>query len=349
MRFWVDVPKKKAPADPLRIVAIGGGTGLSSLLHGFKNFMSCGPQGTEDRVLLDLTALVTVSDDGGSSGRLRREFDVLPPGDIRNCLVAMSEDEALLSQLFQYRFSSGKGLKGHTLGNLFLTALTDLTGDFAKAVQHASDVLATCGRIYPATDSKVVLEAVLKNGTRLEGESRIGKSKVPIARVNLHPARCKPLPEALQAIKSADLITLGPGSLFTSVIPNLLVGGISDAIRESKALKVYFVNLMWQPGETLQYRASDHVAAIHQHAKGKLINVAVVNTRPIPALARSRYAEHQALPVENDLENLSDMGVKVVCRALASVGEKIRHDSTALAETAIHLAGEGRRRRSKKK
>src|SRR5688572_30449558 len=186
-------------SEPLRIVAMGGGTGLSTLLHGLKDYMLCGPETDDKRQDLDVTAVVTVTDDGGSSGRLRRDFDVLPPGDIRNCLVAMSEDEALLSRLFQYRFSSGKGLKGHTMGNLFLTALTHLTGDFAKAVQHASDVLATCGRIYPSTETDVALQALLADGTRIDGETRISQSRQKIKRVRLKPLDCKPLPETLQA------------------------------------------------------------------------------------------------------------------------------------------------------
>jgi uncharacterized cofD-like protein len=339
----------KTSAEPLRIVAIGGGTGLSSLLHGFKQYMHCGPYSAEIKRQLDITAVVTVSDDGGSSGRLRRDFDVLPPGDIRNCLVAMSEDEALLGRLFQYRFANGKGLKGHTLGNLFLTALTDLTGDFAKAVQHASDVLAICGRIYPATDTNVVLAATLADGTNIEGETRISKSRGRIQSIQLRPSRCKPMPETLKAIAEADLITLGPGSLFTSVIPNLLVKGIADAIVSSPALKVYFVNLMWQPGETLHFAASDHVRAIYDHARRKLLDVAVINTKAIPALLRRRYAAQKALPVENDVHRLEAIGLKVVARDLAADGENIRHDPAAIADVAIHLAGEGRRRRLKNK
>ena len=232
--------------EPLRIVAIGGGTGLSTLLHGLKRYA------LEPREV-EITAVVTVTDDGGSSGRLRREFDVLPPGDIRNCMVALSEDEALLSKLFQYRFSEGRGLKGHSFGNLFLTALTNLTGDFAQAVKVSSEVLASLGRIYPSTNANVVLEAELENGTIVKGETKIGKSRSRIRRIHLHPRHCKPLPETLAAIEDADLITLGPGSLFTSVIPNLLVEGIAPAIQRSRALKAYFVNLMWQPGETIGF------------------------------------------------------------------------------------------------
>jgi uncharacterized cofD-like protein len=336
-------------SEPLRIVSIGGGTGLSTLLHGLKNYMNCGREILEKRYPLDITAVVTVTDDGGSSGRLRRDFDVLPPGDIRNCLVAMSEDEATLSRLFQYRFASGKGLKGHTLGNLFLTALTHLTGDFAKAVQHASDVLAICGKIYPATGTDVILEATLVDGTMIQGETRISKSKERIRRIRLRPEGCKPMRETLKAIAEADLITLGPGSLFTSVIPNLLVKGIPEAIEASRAVKVYFVNLMWQPGETLSFSASDHVSAIYDHARHKLIDVAVINTKPIPALLKSKYAAQRAMPVENDVAKLQEMGLKVVSRRLAADGEKVRHDPEMLAETAIHLAGEGRRRKLKLK
>ena len=329
--------------DALRIVAIGGGTGLSSLLHGLKQYMHCGSSAGVPQYDLAMTAVVTVTDDGGSSGRLRRDFDILPPGDIRNCLVAMSEDEALLARLFQYRFSAGKGLKGHTLGNLLLTALTELNdGDFARAVQHASDVLATCGKIYPSTAANVSIEAVLADGSRVEGETNISKSKARIRQIQMNPAKPRPLPETLQAIAEADVITLGPGSLFTSVIPNLLVHGIPEAIAASQALKVYFVNLMWQPGETIQFSASDHVRAVHEHAKRKLIDVVVVNTKPIPALLQQRYQQEQAAPVENDFEELSRLGVRVVARELAADGEKVRHDPAAIADIAVGLACDAR-------
>ena len=332
---------RKVSRDPLRIVAIGGGTGLSVLLHGLKPYT--GPGG----VGLDITAVVTVTDDGGSSGRLRRDFAVLPPGDIRSCMVAMSEDEALLSKLFQYRFSSGRGLKGHSFGNLFLTALTDLTGDFAKAVQLSSEVLASCGRIFPSTAANVILEALLTDGRVVSGESRISKSKVPIQRIRTVPPHCEPIDDTLAAIESADLITLGPGSLFTSVIPNLLVRGIPDAIAKSRAIKAYFVNLMWQPGETMNFRASDHVAAIHAHAGRPILDYAMVNTRPITAPLKRRYATQNAQPVENDIERMAQLGVKAVGQKLACEGEKVRHDPAAIAEIALRLAGEGRRRRQR--
>jgi uncharacterized cofD-like protein len=246
---------------PLRIVSIGGGNGLSTLLRGLKRYVKAG-EGS-----IEVTAVVTVTDDGGSSGRLRRDFDVLPPGDIRNCMVALSEDETLLSRLFQYRFSSGRGLKGHSFGNLFLTAMTHLTGDFGQAVKLSAEVLAVVGRIYPSTASNVVLEATLANGSKLAGETRISHSKSRIEKIELRPRKPKPLSETLDAIAQADLITLGPGSLFTSVIPNLLVDGIPRAIASSPAIKAYFVNLMSQPGETNNFRASDHVAAVLRHRR----------------------------------------------------------------------------------
>jgi uncharacterized cofD-like protein len=326
--------------DPLRIVAIGGGTGLSTLLHGLKRYAHPQPEA-------DITAVVTVTDDGGSSGRLRREFDVLPPGDIRNCMVALSEDEALLSKLFQYRFTDGRGLKGHSFGNLFLTALTNLTGDFARAVKLSSEVLAILGRIYPSTGANVMLEAELENGRVIAGETRISKSRARIKRIRMRPRICKPLPETLEAIEQADVITFGPGSLFTSVIPNVLVKGIPEAIRSSHALRAYFVNLMWQPGETIGFRASDHIAAINQHAGFNLFDVVVVNTRPISARQRRKYAAEQVQSVVNDVDRLSDMGLHVVAADLLGESEIVRHDPRATAEIAMELARRGRARRRK--
>jgi len=319
---------------------MGGGNGLSTLLRGLKRYATLGPGAVE------ITAVVTVTDDGGSSGRLRRDFDILPPGDIRNCMVALSEDEALLSRLFQYRFASGTGLKGHSFGNLFLAAMSHLTGDFAQAVKLSSEVLAVAGRIYPSTSSNVVLEATLVDGKTVAGESLISRSAVPIRRIALNPRRVKPLPETLEAIAKADLITMGPGSLFTSVIPNLLVEGIPRAIAASPARKAFFVNLMTQPGETTSFRASDHASALLRHSgrpRGQLIDVCVVNTRPYSARALGHYRKHQAQPVEADIEELERMGIKVVGADLLrmnsrAVGGKIRHDSSATAAVAIELA-----------
>jgi uncharacterized cofD-like protein len=320
---------------PLRVVAIGGGTGLSALLQGLKRFTK----------VLDITAVVTVSDDGGSSGRLRREFDVLPPGDIRNCMVALSEDSALLSRLFQYRFEGGRGLKGHSFGNLFLMALTRVTGDFPEAVRASSEVLKIAGRIYPATAENVMLEATLADGSKVAGETRISRSQSRIASVRLRPRKAHPLDATLQAIAEADVITLGPGSLFTSVIPNLLVDGIPAAIRRSQAVKAYFVNLMWQPGETTNFTASEHVRAIHRHARGKLLDYAIVNIRPIKPALKRRYARQEALPVVNDLDVLFKMGIKVMAGNLVGNVDVVRHDPEATAAVVVRLAEEGRRRR----
>ena len=340
--------KQEPRKDSLKIVSIGGGNGLSTLLRGLKRYAKADPGA------LKITAIVTVTDDGGSSGRLRRDFDVLPPGDIRNCMVALSEDETLLTKLFQYRFSGGRGLKGHSFGNLFLTAMTQLTGDFAKAVSHSCEVLATLGRIYPCTAANVALEATLANGAKVTGETRISRSRHRIERIELRPHRPKPLAETLQAIAEADLITLGPGSLFTSVIPNLLVQGIPKAIDESRALKVYFVNLMSQPGETTNFRASDHVAAILRHAaKRNVIDVCVVNSRSIRGKALARYRAHEARPVENDVDELERMGIKVVRADLLRKSglrpqEKIRHDQGALGAVVVDLADHARYARMKK-
>ena len=337
--------------QPLKIVSIGGGNGLSTLLRGLKRYAKAG------KGALDITAIVTVTDDGGSSGRLRREFDVLPPGDIRNCMVALSEDETLLTKLFQYRFSNGRGLKGHSFGNLFLTAMTHLTGDFGTAVRLSSEVLAALGRIYPSTAANVALAATLTDGTRVLGESRISRSKSRIQRIELLPPRPKPLADTLKAIAEADLITLGPGSLFTSVIPNLLVEGIPRAIARSPALKAYFVNLMSQPGETTSFRASDHVTAILRHAgrsySRSLIDVCVVNTRPIRGKALDRYQAQTAKPVENDTEELSRLGLQVLGVDLlrksgVQPNEKIRHDQGALGAVVLELAQEGRAAKLKK-
>lgn len=347
MRSSIVDMKGTADSQPLRIVSIGGGNGLSTLLRGLKRYARAA-EGA-----LEITAVVTVTDDGGSSGRLRREFDVLPPGDIRNCMVALSQDETLLTRLFDYRFDTGRGLKGHSFGNLFLTAMTNLTSDFGHAVKLSSEVLAVAGRIFPSTASNVVLEAQLADGTRVCGETRISRSTKRIERVELSPKRVKPLKETLRAIEQADLITLGPGSLFTSLIPNLLVSGIPAAIAKSKARKAYFVNLMSQPGETTGLRASDHVATLLRHSgrhARNLIDVCIINSGPLGTRIVADYGAREARPVENDVDAIEQMGIEVRCEDLVRrMGRekepaKIRHDPGALGAVAIELAREARAR-----
>jgi uncharacterized cofD-like protein len=328
--------------SPRKVVAIGGGTGLSALLSGLKEHARVADGAAPQ---LDITAIVTVTDDGGSSGRLRREFDVLPPGDIRNCMVALSEDSALLSRLFQYRFQTGRGLKGHSFGNLFLMALTQLMGDFPDAVAASSEVLKIAGRIYPSTAENVALEALLEDGSKAIGETRISRSRSRIKRVRLIPRTAQPLAAAVAAIAEADVITLGPGSLFTSVVPNLLVKGIPQAIRQSPAVKLYFVNLMWQPGETTGFKASDHVKVLHRHAGGKLLDYAVVNMARIPAAMKKLYAREASLEVENDLDAIFKLGVNVIGGKLAGHTGNVRHDPAATASVILKMAAEGRKRR----
>ena len=331
--------------SPLKVVAIGGGTGLSALLEGLKRYTTPTDPTTP---AADLTAVVTVTDDGGSSGRLRREFAVLPPGDIRNCMVALSEDSALLSRLFQHRFQTGRGLKGHSFGNLFLMALTQIMGDFPEAVKVSSEVLNIAGHIYPSTTENVSLEATLANGSKIIGETRISRSRQKIQSVRLNPRRARPLEATLNALEEADVITLGPGSLFTSVIPNLLVEGIPAAIRRSPAVKVYFVNLMSQPGETTDFLASDHIRAIHKHAGGKLLDYAAINIRPIPSAMKRRYARESALPVENDIDCIFKMGLKVMAGKLAQLSDMVRHDPAATSALIMKLAQEGRQRKNRR-
>jgi len=332
-------------SEPLRVVAIGGGHGLSALLEGLRKYTHAPDHAGATRPLVDITAIVTVTDDGGSSGRLRREFDVLPPGDIRNCMVALSEDGALLSELFQYRFKAGHGLKGHSFGNLFLTALTEITGDFPDAVRSSAEVLNIAGRIFPSTAAHVSLEAVLEGGKVVRGESRISRSRRRIRQIRLLPNRVRPLKETLEAIARADLITFGPGSLFTSVIPNLLVSGVPKAIRQSRALKAYFVNLMTQPGETTNFSASDHVLAVYGHAGSKLLDSVVVSVSKISPAMRRRYAEQNSAPIENDVRVLEGMGLEVIGADLVQKGRKVRHDPAAIARVAVELAVQARKRR----
>src|SRR5208337_5223091 len=285
-----------ADLRPVRVVAMGGGTGLSTVLHGLKQYVVSGAEGPMDGGLpgiADLSSIVTVSDDGGSSGRLRKELNVPAPGDVRNCIVALSEDEALLSRLFRYRFPTGEGLGGHNFGNLFLSAMTAITGDFSQAVKHSSAILATRGHIYPATTSNAQLYAIMDDGSVVRGETNITASNRRITELRMAPVNAKPAAAALRAIESADLITVGPGSLFTSLVPNLLVRDLSKAIKESHATKVYVCNLMTQANESLNLTASQHILAIYKHARHEFFDYALVNQTPASPTMAKKYDEKQ--------------------------------------------------------
>jgi uncharacterized cofD-like protein len=331
----------------LRVVAIGGGTGLSTLLKGLKKY-TAGPCGTGVSPVLssatdslrisELSAVVTVSDDGGSSGRLRKEFNMLPPGDIRNCIVALSEDEALLSKLFQHRFEKGQSLEGHSFGNLFLAALTSLTGDFGEAVRLSSEILATRGHIYPATAANIELEALMQDGTRVRGETRITASKGRIEELFLVPADPDPLPQTLDAIARADLITIGPGSLFTSLIPNLLVRGISEAIRKSPATKVYVCNLMTQANESLGRTAAEHIRALNDHAGGQIFGYALINRAPISNELKAKYALEEASQIVADLDAIEAIGVCPVLGDYLFEDVVARHATDKVAQDLLDLA-----------
>jgi uncharacterized cofD-like protein len=299
----------------MKVVAMGGGTGLSTLLHGLKQHVLLSDEESFDRVLpfiSELSAIVTVSDDGGSSGRLRKELNVPPPGDIRNCIVALAEKEALLSRLFQYRFKAGEGLEGHSFGNLFLSAMTDITGDFSEAVRYAATILATRGHIYPATTSNAQLYAIMDDGSVVRGETNITASQRRITELRMAPANAKPAAAALQAIETADLITIGPGSLFTSLVPNLLVRDLTRAIKNSRAIKVYVCNLMTQANESLNLTASQHIQAIYKHARHEFFDYAMVNqTLASPTLV-TKYAEKQQSQIVVDAERIEALGVKPI-------------------------------------
>lgn len=309
-----------------RIVAIGGGTGLSTLLQGLKQYTT------------NITAIVTVADDGGSSGLLRQEFDMIPPGDIRNCLVALADTEPLMQRLFQYRFASDSTLHGHSFGNLFITAMTKITGDFERAIQASSKVLAIRGRVVPSTNTKVRLVAEHDDGSVTLGESKISHATSPIRRIYLDPSGCQPTAEALEAIRSANAIVLGPGSLFTSIIPNLLVDKIVDAIVQSKALKLYVCNVMTQSRETSGFRASDHVRSLITHTNPGVVQVCIVNTEQVPRDLLERYRQEEAYPVEADVERVRDMGYQVVAENIISTENYVRHDSDQVAKLVIQLA-----------
>jgi len=319
------------------VVALGGGTGLSALLRGLKNHVvrRSDKEPTLARPITDLAAIVTVTDDGGSSGRLRRENRVLPPGDIRNCMVALSKDEALLSRLFQYRFQAGRGLRGHNFGNLFLAALTHVTGDFAEAVRVSAKVLAIRGRIFPSTTSNVHLVATLVDGQQVQGETKISRSTVAIRKLRLVPRRVRPLSAAVDAIQNADLVLMGPGSLYTSVLPNLLIPEIARAIAHSKAPRVYIANLMTQPGETTHYTLSEHIGAIQEHVGNNLIDSVVANRKPVSPEVAARYRAQGAEQVRIDPKNVAKLRVKLITGNLLEEHGVIRHDSSQLARLLV--------------
>jgi len=334
-------------ADPglaLKVVAIGGGTGLATLLRGLKSFVPVRRDSTPDSTYIsNLTAVVTVTDDGGSSGRLRKDLGVLPPGDIRNCMIALSEDEPLLARLFQYRFASGE-LEGHNFGNLFLTALSSITGDFAEAVKLSSGILKTRGEIVPSTTSNVQLDAFMDDGSRVRGETSISASRRRIVRVTLVPSNARPLPQTLRALAEADLITIGPGSLFTSLVPNLLVNGIPEAIAASNAMKAYVGNLMTQANESLGMAASEHIRVLFQHANRKVVDYALLNTTPDPASLKLAYAAEQAEPIVNDLDRIRELGVEPILGEYLDDKVVARHNYVRIAGELIELAAARRRK-----
>ncbi|MEP6570406.1 MAG: uridine diphosphate-N-acetylglucosamine-binding protein YvcK [Acidobacteriota bacterium] len=320
----------------LNLVALGGGTGLSTLLAGLKCLVSEFP--SDDPRIASLSAIVTVSDDGGSSGRLREELQMLPPGDIRNCMIALSEDSNLLSRLFRYRFRGNGELGGHSFGNLFLAALTEVTGDFTEAVRFSSEVLASKGHIYPATISDVRLVAELEDGNVVRGETQISASRAPIRRLRLEPEQCLPLPQALKAIRAADVITVGPGSLYTSILPNLLVSRVAVAIGESMATKIFICNLMTQPGETDNYSARQHLETIKSYAPEIHFHFVIVNDRRITKEQEQRYAlegAHQIGIDDDAIDDVLDQSTRVIRTNMLEDSEKVRHDSALLARVVM--------------
>lgn len=308
------------------IVVIGGGTGLSTMLRGLKQYTS------------NLVAVVTVTDDGGSSGRLQREMGILPPGDIRNCLVALADAEPLMTELFQYRFDEGEEcFIGHSFGNLLIAAMTQITGDFERAVKETSNILAIRGRVLPSTIEQVRLQAVLDDGTLAEGETSITKSALPIKHVLLHPSSAQPLEETIKAIEMADCIVLGPGSVYTSIIPNLLVQGIPEAIARSNATKVYVCNVMTQPGETDNYAAADHVRAMAGHSDQRVFNYVLVNQAKPNKVLLDKYAESNQFFVEPNVAAIREMGFRPISGDFISQTDVVRHDPAKLADAIVKL------------
>ncbi|MDD4568558.1 MAG: YvcK family protein [Tepidanaerobacteraceae bacterium] len=306
------------------IVCLGGGTGLPNLLRGLKDYSD------------SITAIVTVADDGGSSGIIRNELKIPPPGDIKNCLLALANTEPFMEKLFQYRFNIGS-LKGHSFGNLFLAAMTEMLGNFELAIKESSKVLAVRGTVLPSTLEDVTLEAIYEDGEKACGESHIPNSRKRISKVMLMPSSAKPLSEALEAIERADAITLGPGSLYTSLIPNLLVKDLTEAVSKSRAKKIYISNIMTQPGETEGYSASDHVNAVVKHSSRDIMEYVIVNTEQIPDVLRIRYLSDGSTPVQCDTEIIEKMGYTVVTGPVINPTDVVRHSSKKLAETIMAL------------
>ncbi|WP_213653247.1 YvcK family protein [Paenibacillus sp. J23TS9] len=308
-----------------RIVVMGGGTGLSVMLRGLKEMP------------LDITAIVTVADDGGSSGILRSELQMPPPGDIRNVLTALADVEPLMSEMLRYRFSSGSGLAGHSLGNLILAAITDISGDFVTAVRELSRVFAVRGRVLPAAGEAVVLSAEMEDGSIVTGESKIPEAGGRIKRVFLEPSEVEPLPEAVAAIEEADAILIGPGSLYTSILPNLLVPKLAEAVMASEAIKIFVCNVMTQPGETDGYTVSDHLQAIYDHIGKHLFDYVIVNSGDIPPQVQDKYAEKGAKPVELDYDEVTNLGYKIIADTLVLFRTYLRHDADKLSHHIYQL------------
>jgi uncharacterized cofD-like protein len=338
-------PEDAPEVRSLRVVAIGGGTGLSTLLRGLRRHVSVpGQSVSSSQQISDLAAVVTVTDDGGSSGRLRKDFNMLPPGDLRNCMVALSEEEDVLSKLFAHRFRSGDALEGHNFGNLFVAALTELTGDFAHAVQLASKILATRGRIYPVTTSDTTLVARMDDGSIVRGETSITASRQSIVELLLDPPTAAALPETIEAIERADLISLGPGSLYTSLITNLLVQGIPTALAAARGVRVFICNLMTQANESLNLTASQHIERIYDHAHAPIFDYAIINTAPFSAATLTRYAAERAAPIEDDIERIEALGVRCIPGNFASEDSVVRHNANHLSDVLLDLGAKSQRR-----
>jgi uncharacterized cofD-like protein len=323
---------------PLRVVAIGGGTGLSTLLRGLRRHVAVpGLPAPETSPIADLAAVVAVTDDGGSSGQLRRDFNMLPPGDLRNCMVALSEEEDVLSQLFAHRFRGGNGLGGHNFGNLFVVALTELTGDFAHAIQLASKILATRGRIYPVTTANATIVARMDDGSVVRGETNITASRRRIEQLMLDPPDAAALPETLEAIERADLITVGPGSLYTSLITNMLVQGIPSALANARGVRVYVCNLMTQANESLGLTASEHIERIYEHTHAPVFDYAFVNTTPFSPQTLARYARENAAPIEADVARIEALGVRCIAGNFAIEDSVVRHNANRVSTELLEL------------